>query len=108
MKQHITIAVMSLACHSVAFGEPLSREAIQRAVDKAAKEYLGDFPPGMSITTHRQYFYGSVSRDLRDEYLSIFESFPATREFFRLPVARPSASEMLLVHPTSLESFVSP
>ena len=108
MKRHVTAALLCLVHGAVFAITPLSSEEIQRAVDEAAEQYLGDFPPGWHIVTQREYFYGSVSRDVMEKYIRVFESFPSTREFLQLPLPRPSPSEMLLVRPSSLESFVSP
>ena len=51
MKRRLTVALLLLAQCSSAVTAPPSAADIQAAVDEAAKEYLGDFPPDRIITT---------------------------------------------------------
>jgi len=88
-------------------GSVLSPELIQRAVDVAAKWYLGDPDQGF-CRGDREYFYGSFSSELRDQYLSVFESVPATRDLLRLALPRPPRSQMLLLRPPSIELSSKP
>jgi len=86
---------------------PLTAELIHRAVDQAAKIYLGDFTEGV-VASHHEYFYGSFEREIREKYLSVFESFPATRDLLRLALPRPPRSQMLLLRPPSIELSSKP
>jgi hypothetical protein len=108
MKRYLKAVWLLSVCPFLVAAAPLTTEEIQRAVDEAAKENLGDFPPGVIRASDREHFYGSFSAELCQEYLSVFESFSATRELLRLPLPHPSPSEMLLVRPSPIESFGRP
>jgi hypothetical protein len=88
MKGQVAAAVVLSVCHVLTAAPPLTSKEIQRAIDEAAKQYLGDFPPGI-VRTDRQYFSGSVVQDIRDKYLRVFDSFPATRDLLQLPFEPP-------------------
>ena len=108
MKSQVMIAVSVLACCTLSAATPLTAEEIHRAVDEAAKQFLGDCDSGCDIVVHREFYYGSLSRDIRESYLKVFDSFSFTEDFLRLAVPRPLPPEVLQAHPSSLELFVSP
>ena len=97
MKSHvITAIVVGMACQSLAASASLSSADIQAEIERAAKEYLGDPPSGVAITS--RYARPSCGAD----------DFPRANISVKLGVPHPAPSQMLVVIPNSIELFVSP
>ncbi len=97
MKPQLITTVVAIACHAIVASAALSPADIQAEIERATKEYLGDFPPGFVIRTryYTKYSWGG-------------EEFPRADISLKLTVPRPSPSQMLLSRPSSIESFLHP
>src|SRR5437763_7577719 len=84
MKPQVVAALALLAGRLVFAATPLTSEEIHRAVDEASKQYLGDCPLGCEIVVDYEFYHGSLSADIRESYLKVFDSFSFTEQFFRL------------------------
>ena len=107
MKRQFIILLIVAARYSCAAAASLSVADIHDAVEEAAKQYLGDFPPyGIIRTGIAERFSAVTCGPALDHVLA--DGFPGSQVSLSLRVTRPAASEMLIERPSYIELFASP
>jgi hypothetical protein len=96
----VITAAAILALQSFVAAASISSEYIQAEVARAARQYLGDYPPRV-IDQTEYYIITTVER--RADAL-----FFGSEVALSLTVPYPAPSEMLISHPNYIEFFVNP
>jgi len=88
MRSLFAIAALVAVLPLRAIGSGPTSADYQAAIAEATERYRGDCI--QLIPTDRQYFDGSVTRDLCEEYLAVFADFEFTRSLLQTATPNPA------------------